>query len=193
MILIRHTEAEDAYAGRCYGSLDVALSPTGHQQAGYVADQLSDQRIDLVLSSPRRRALATAEPVAVRRGLTIRVVDELRELDFGQLEGRSYKEIERSMPELWQEWMTRPTALRFPGGESYDDLRLRVCPAVDTVRREHPAQTVAVVAHGGVLRALLADALGLAPANIFRLDQRYGAINIIDWFDDTPVVRIVNG
>jgi alpha-ribazole phosphatase len=193
MVLIRHAEAEDAYAGRCYGSLDVALSPTGHQHAHQVAERLADLPVTLVASSPRRRAMDTAAPIAARHGLAVEVLPGLREMDFGSLEGRTYTEIEQAMPELWHEWMTHPTALRFPDGESYEDLHARACHAVDTLRRDHPSQTLVVVAHGGVLRALLADALELASHNIFRLDQSYCAINVIDWFDNTPVIRIING
>lgn len=193
LILIRHAEAEDAYSGRCYGSLDVALSPDGHQHAQQIATRLADQAITRVVSSPRRRALDTASPIATRHGLPIDVLTDLRELDFGTLEGRTYTEIETTMPELWHQWMTRPTALRFPDGESYEDLRARACRAVDTLRRNNPSQTIVVVAHGGILRALLAEALELASHNIFRLDQSYCAINVIDWFNDTPVVRIING
>lgn len=193
MILIRHAEAEDAYSGRCYGSLDVALSPNGHQHAQVLADRLADLPVSLVVSSPRQRALDTATPIATLHGLPINISTDLRELDFGRLEGRTYTDIEATMPELWHEWMTRPTALRFPGGESYEDLRARACQAVNTLRRDNPSQTIVVVAHGGILRALLAEALELASHNIFRLDQRYCAINVIDWFDDTPVIRIING
>jgi alpha-ribazole phosphatase len=193
MILIRHAEAEEAYAGRCYGSRDVALSPAGHQHAQRLADRLADQSVTLVVSSPRQRALDTAAPIAARQGLPVGVLTDLREMDFGSLEGRTYTEIEQTMPELWHEWMTRPTALHFPDGESYEDVRARACRAVHTLRHDNPAQTVVVVAHGGVLRALLADALELASHNIFRLDQGYCAINVIDWFDDTPVIRIING
>lgn len=193
MILVRHGEADDAYAGRCYGSLDVELSPEGHRHVQQAATRLADQAITLVVSSPRRRALDTAGPIAGQHGLPVNVLTDLREMDFGSLEGRTYNEIEATMPELWHEWMTRATALRFPDGESYEDLRARACRAANTLRHDNPSQTIVVVAHGGVLRALLADALDLAADNIFRIDQSYCAINVIDWFDETPVVRIING
>lgn len=193
MILLRHAEADDAYAGRCYGSIDVALSRAGHEHARLIAERLADQSISLVASSPRRRAMDTARPVAARHGLSISVLADLREMDFGTIEGCTYSEVEETMPDLWHQWMTDPTALRFPHGESYEDLCTRACLAVDTLRHNNPSHTIVVVAHGGVLRAVLADALQLAPRNIFRLDQSYGAINVIDWFHDTPLVRIVNG
>ncbi|MEO6700101.1 MAG: alpha-ribazole phosphatase [Jatrophihabitantaceae bacterium] len=192
LILVRHTEPAEQADGLCYGSLDVPLSESGRAHAERLALRLADQDASLVLSSPRARALDTAAPIARQHELPVTWVDALRELDFGELEGRTYQEIEASLPDLWAAWMTRPTEVRFPGGESYRDLRARVSQAIDDVRRSRPGQTIIVVAHGGVTRAALAATLGMPDHNIFRLDQRYGAINIIDWFDDTPVVRAIN-
>ena len=84
--------------------------------------------------------------------------------------------------------------MRFPGGESYEDLRERPVAAAAELRARHAGGTVAVVTHGGVVRAVLADALGLPSAAIFRLDVGYARVSVVDWFDgDAPVVRLVNG
>lgn len=192
LILIRHTEPDEHAGGRCYGSLDVPLSESGRAHADRLARRLADQDVSIVLSSPRARARDTAAPIAHHHRLPVMRTDALRELDFGDLEGRTYQDIETSMPDLWSQWMTRPTEVKFPGGESYGDLRARACQTIDDIRRSRPDQTIIVVAHGGVTRAVLAATLGLPDRNIFRIDQRYGAINVIDWFEDTPVVRIIN-
>ena len=89
-----------------------------------------------------------------------------------QLEGRAYEEIEHAEPELFRRWMETPTAVRFPGGEGYADLRARaLARSMRCCRRTRRA---VVVTHGGVLRAALAAALELADEAIFRLDQAYG-------------------
>ena len=142
-----------------------------------------------VVSSPARRALETAAALG-----TPEVDERLRELDFGELEGRTYEEIERERPELFARWMRTPTEVRFPGGEGFEDLRERAVAAAAELRARHDGGTVAVVTHGGVVRALLADALGLPSAAIFRLDVGYARVSVVDWFDgDAPVVRLVNG
>jgi broad specificity phosphatase PhoE len=189
LILVRHAETAEEARGRCYGTLDVELSSRGLEQAA--ALELGVDGVAAVVSSPRVRALQTAEPLASRYGLTIQTDERLRELDFGDLEGRTYAEIELEMPDLFHAWMTSPTTVRFPNGESYADLRARATVALDEIRRRHGVAVV--VTHGGVIRAGIAGWLELPDHAIFRLDQRYCGVTIVDWLGDEPLVRSLNG
>jgi alpha-ribazole phosphatase/probable phosphoglycerate mutase len=191
LVLLRHAEPEEDSRGRCYGSLDVGLSPAGLEHAKRLARDLAALPLDAVYSSPRRRALDTAAQIATVHGLATEVDDRLRELDFGILEGRRYEEIERSEPELFRAWMETPTEASFPGGESYDDLRLRAVAACDEIRGCHGCALV--VTHGGVVRAVVSECLAIPAAAIFRLDQSYGGVTIVDWIEGTPIVRVLNG
>jgi broad specificity phosphatase PhoE len=190
LILIRHGEPDEAVRGRSYGALDVPLSAVGREQAQRIARALKEVRIGAVVTSPLLRALETAAPLACAHGLDPVVHEGLRELSFGEVEGLSYVEIERERPELFASWMTDPTDTHFPGGESFADLRERVLSLATEIRTGH--ESSAVVAHGGVTRVILAAALGLPDEAIFRLDQPYGAISIVDWVEETPIVRAVN-
>jgi alpha-ribazole phosphatase len=189
LLLIRHAEPEDDARGRCYGRLDIGLSPTGFANAERLAGSLRDVRLQKVYVSPRRRAIQTAAAL----GGSPSIDDRLRELDFGELEGRTYDEIEHEQPAFFRRWMETPTCVRFPGGESYGELRERVAAAVDDALAAHLGRTVALVSHGGVIRAALAVALGLPDHRAFALDVGYARISVVDWFDGTPVVRLVNG
>ncbi len=73
------------------------------------------------------------------------------------------------------------------------DVSRRVLPRLQELVQQHPGQSLALVAHAGVNRVILCDALGLSLENIFRLDQSYGGLNIIDYFPDLAVVRLING
>jgi broad specificity phosphatase PhoE len=190
LVLIRHAEPEKAMRGPSYGGLDVSLSPAGHAHARAISEALHGVRLDAVFASPLRRALDTAAPLAQARELEPIVHEGLRELGFGAVEGATYDEIARERPELFESWMTDPTGTRFPQGESYPDLRERALAAAAEIRSEH--QSAAVVAHGGVTRAILADALEMHDQAIFRLDQPYGALSIVDWIDGSAVVRALN-
>jgi alpha-ribazole phosphatase len=192
LLLIRHLQPDASVSGRAYGSLDVPLSPSGRQQAEELARALEDIPLAAVYTSPLRRALETASPIAGRHGLDPLVHDGLRELDFGRFEGERYEDLERRDPATFRAWMSDPTGVRFPGGEAFSDLLSRVMSAADEVRNRHHGSCVAVVAHGGVTRAILAAALELPAKALFRLDQPYGALSVIDWFEATPVVRVVN-
>jgi alpha-ribazole phosphatase len=190
LVLIRHAEPDESVRGRSYGSLDVPLSAAGRQQAEALVQALEDVEIDAIFTSPLRRAHETAAPLATARRLQPVAHEGLRELSFGELEGRTYADIERERPELYESWMTDPTGTRFPGGERFAELRERALAAAAEVRASH--NTAAVVAHGGVTRAILADALAMPDEAIFRLDQPYGAISVVDWIDGAAVVRAVN-
>ncbi len=190
LILVRHAEPVDDMRGRCYGTLDVGLSERGAADAETVADRLSDG-YEIVYTSPRTRALETAKPLAAARGVPLEVDERLREIDFGSFEGRTYEEIERTDPELFRAWMETPTSVRFPGGESYADVRSRALAAYDEIRAAYGCAVV--VSHGGVIRAGLAAWLRMPAEAIFRLGQRNCGISVVDWVGETPIIRLVNG
>ena len=184
LLLVRHCEPEEDARGRCYGSLDVGLSEAGMLHAHELASRLDGY--DAVWTSPRLRARQTAVALTP----SPRVDDDLRELDFGELEGRTFDEIAASEPDLYRAWMETPTRVRFPGGESYADLKAR---AVRSLERIWDEQDVAVVVtHGGVIRAGLASWLGMPDEAIFRIDVRYGGVTVVERVAGTPIVRMVN-
>ena len=191
-VLVRHGEPEASARGRCYGRLDVGLSESGREQIGVVARCLGQTPLGFVYTSPRRRARESAEIVARSHQLSPLVDERLAEIDFGQLEGMPYEEAAATYPELYRAWMEQPTEVTFPGGESFDMMEGRVLSAAAELRLRHREQVVAIVAHGGVNRILLRDALQMPKQSIFRLGQSYAAVSLIDYYHDTPLVRFVN-
>ncbi len=193
LVLVRHGAPEESSRNRCYGELDVALSDVGRAQAVELAARLPqfvDGKFAAAYSSPRRRAVETARLVAP--DVELQLEPALREIDFGAFEGLTYDEAAARDPALYRRWMEQPTEVTFPGGESWPLVKARVDRVSTQIRRRHAGQTVLLVAHGGPLRALLAAALGLPDANIFRIDQSFAGLSIIDWYDELPLVRLVN-
>jgi broad specificity phosphatase PhoE len=178
LVLCRHGESDAALRGRCYGRLDPRLSPAGELEAERLAGQLAGLTLAAVYSSTLRRAVATAEPVARVHGLVPVQREQLAEIDFGELEGLTYEEIECRYPEVWSEWAARPLAVRFPGGEGWDALSTRVRRTLDAIAAQHAGDTVAVVAHGGVLRAALA---ATGADDVFRLELPYACVVHAEW------------
>jgi alpha-ribazole phosphatase/probable phosphoglycerate mutase len=193
LIFVRHGEPEEGARGRCYGRLDVGLSDGGRLQMARVAARLAASELAAVYASPRRRAVESARLVAEPHGLAPVAVEALGEIDFGLFEGMTYDEAAERFPDVYRVWMERPTEVVFPGGESFAEMRERVTAAVAALRRAHERQTVAVVSHGGTNRVALAEALNLASADVFRFDQAFASVNVVDYFGTTPVVRVVNG
>jgi broad specificity phosphatase PhoE len=192
LLLIRHAETSAGMRGRCYGRLDVPASPAGRRQAAALGEALAATPLVAVYSSPLARAMETAAPIGAAQGLEVVPVDGLREIDFGELEGLTYDEIRARRPALYREWMEHPARVRFPAGESFAELRERAVPALTTLRERHAGEAVAVVTHGGVVRAALADVLELGDGAVFRLGLDHCSVSVVDWADGAPVVRAVN-
>ena len=192
LFLIRHTEPAEWAKGLCHGALDVPLSDDGEVHARRIGDHLREVRIDAVYSSPLSRAVVTASAVASPHGLEPMLREDLREIDFGAFEGRTFDEIAASHPDLYAQWMSEPTSVRFPGGEGYGDLSARATREITRIRCEHEGGSVSVVTHGGVIRAVLAAILGVAGPMIFRIDQSWGGISRVEWVGEEPIIRSSN-
>lgn len=192
LILVRHAEVSDAARGRCYGHFDFPLSEVGRAQCEALAGRLSTENVAVVLSSPSMRARETAEAIAQPHGLAVSVLDELSEVDFGAFEGLTYDEIAAAWPDVYAEWMAEPAVVRFPGGETLADLTRRVAGAVERLRADHDEHLVVAVTHGGVVRAVLAEALGLPDDRAFRIAIEPASMTRVEWQDGTTIVRGVN-
>lgn len=192
LLLIRHCEPAAWAQKVCHGTLDVPLSDDGVIQARSIGDHLRESRLDVVYASPLGRAVATASAVAASHGLAPVLREDLAEIDFGAFEGRTFDEIAASHPDTYARWMRAPASVRFPGGESFDDLRRRAISEVTRILREHEGGSVAAVTHGGIIRAVLADILGVDGGTIFRIGQSWGGMSLVEWVGDEPIVRYIN-
>jgi alpha-ribazole phosphatase len=192
LVLLRHGEPVPEAQGRCYGRLDLGLSETGRRQIEEKCKRLSTLRTQALYCSPLQRALESATIAGEILGLQPQIADELSELHFGRFEGMPYPEIERLYPDEFKMWMEQPTKMIFPGGESFEDLARRVLQFTCALPHRHVDQSVLIVAHAGVNRVILANALGLPDDLIFRIDQGYAGLSVIDYFSQHPVVRFIN-
>jgi alpha-ribazole phosphatase/probable phosphoglycerate mutase len=190
--LIRHGEPAEECRHRCYGSLDVGLSQEGRVQMQQVAECLKPEPIAAIYTSPRSRAQESAKVLSAAKSCPIEIVDDLREIDFGDFEGLAYDEIAARYPTLYRQWMENPTDVHFPNGESFPEMRARVLKAFETIQRAREGQTVAIVSHGGVNRILLAWALQMPDTALFRIAQDYAAINLLAFSEGVPLVQLVN-
>lgn len=179
LLLLRHGEVEEGARGRIYGRLDPALSPAGRDQAEAAARLAAAARPVAIYTSPSVRAQDSAAPLAALLGLAPIVEPRLREIEFGELEGLTFAEAERRDPVTWREWMERPGEVRFPGGECWDEIRARAVEAAESIAAAHAAAPVAVVTHGGVIRALLAEALAIPASRTFRMEVGFGSLTIL--------------
>jgi alpha-ribazole phosphatase/probable phosphoglycerate mutase len=193
LYLVRHGRVADGHTDRYHGNNDVGLSPEGERQLAQLARQLHNLPIAAVYASNLKRSRDGAARLCQDREFEPRVIPEFREIHFGIWEGLSFSEIAERHPEELASRFHDLASYRIPGGESLLDVRERVLPRLKEIVAAHPGQSLALVAHAGVNRVILCEALALSLENIFRLDQNYGCLNIIDYFPDFTMVRLING
>jgi len=162
ILLIRHGETAWNAEHRIQGSLDVPLSATGVWQAVRLAQRLRQTPIAAVFASDLARAWMTAQPLAQQLELTAVAEPRLRERDFGCFQGHTVEEIAARWPGEFEAWRLRDPAWAMPEGESGSDFRTRVLDALSDLAHACAGQTIAVVAHGGVLDVAYRHARGLA-------------------------------
>jgi probable phosphomutase (TIGR03848 family) len=198
VLLIRHgrTSANTAgiLAGRTSG---VELDDVGHRQVADVGTRLAGVPLRAVVTSPLRRCRQTSQAVVAARADSCPVAVEqgLVECGYGDWTGKSLRELAKD--KLWATVQTQPSAVRFPGGESMTEMSSRAVNAVRSwnarMEAEHGPDVVwAAVSHGDVIKAVLADALGMHLDAFQRLLVDPASISIVRYTASRPYVVTVN-
>ena len=180
LLLARHGQSVSNAIRRFQGAQDVALSPLGLRQAEALGQAVSRRAIAHVYASPLERARHTAEIARAGLDLPLTVVDDLRELSLGEWEGCTVEEIRSQPGDPYARWVRDPVQCRPPGGEPLADVQARVLRAVEGITAAHPnGDDVLIVAHGGVISALLAHWFGLPLSSIWRIAVANGSLSEI--------------
>jgi 2,3-bisphosphoglycerate-dependent phosphoglycerate mutase len=151
LVLVRHGETAWNRETRIQGHTDIPLSDHGHWQARQVGRALRDEGLHAIYSSDLLRAAHTARAVADATGLPLVLDQSLRERHFGIFEGLTHDEIMSRHPEEGRRWRGRDPSYGPAGGETLHAFYDRVIEAARRLAASHPGQTIALVAHGGVL------------------------------------------
>ena len=169
LILIRHgnTASNGLHPDpKMSGWTDFPLSEIGHRQAAALRERLGEEPAPAAIySSPLQRAQETAFALRDLCPEPIRVVDDLREVNCGAVDGMSIEFVKRNFSELWEQNMRQEDPdFRWPGGESYRELRGRSLAALDRISLSHPDETVLVVTHCGLISQVAGSLKGESPA-----------------------------
>lgn len=189
VLLLRHARSTANTAGVLAGrSADVHLDDAGRAQADRIGRELAGLHIARIVSSPLERCRQTLAPLASALGLPIEMDDRLAEVDYGSWTGRALRDL--SGEPLWTVVQQQPSAARFPGGESLAAVSARAVAAV----REHTSGPVPVLvcSHGDVLKAILADALGLHLDGFQRINVAPGSLSVVRYAPTRSIVERIN-
>lgn len=193
VLAIRHGETAWNVDSRVQGHLDIPLNDKGRWQARRMASALADEPVAAIYASDLKRAFETARALSDAVGVPVQPDEGLRERAFGLFEGQSFKEIEAKWPEWSERWRRRDPQFRPGGGESLEDFHARIAATARRLCEAHPGQTVALVAHGGVMDCLYRLATRIEPntprtwqlgnASINRLLYTPGGFSLVGWSD----------
>ncbi|MCF3144607.1 bifunctional RNase H/acid phosphatase [Streptomyces platensis] len=195
-VLLRHGETaltpEKRFSGS--GGTDPELSAAGRRQAEAAATALAARgSVQAVVSSPLRRCRETAQAVADRLGLEVRIEEGLRETDFGAWEGLTFAEVRERFPEDLDAWLGSAKVAPTGGGESFATVARRVAVARDKLLARYAGKTVLLVTHVTPVKTLVRLALGAPPESLFRMELSAASLSAVAYFSDgNASVRLLN-
>lgn len=191
VIFIRHGETDWNILGKYQGQTDILLTEKGREQGRLLAKHFPFDKLDAIYSSDLTRAVETASFVAEKFNLKVTLDKAFREMNFGDWEGLTYEEIVLKYPEGMKHFLTRPDILQVPNGEDFPLLQERAVKRLYELIKIHDNETIAITAHGGVLRCMLADALEMPLKNIWRIRQNNTAVSAAVYAEN-PIVEFIN-
>jgi alpha-ribazole phosphatase len=171
---------------------DVELSHDGLRQAERLRDYLAAKKIDAAYSSNLKRARVTAEIIASRHQLDVVTCPELREVNFGELEGLAFDELSQRYPEFTRLWMERNPDLKYPGGDSLDEFSRRVGTFLSRLDNHADDETILIVAHSAVLRTLICQLLGMELRRRWQFGINLASLSIVETHPSEAVLTRLN-
>lgn len=193
LTLVRHTSLAIA-SSICYGQSDVDVSLNFHAEQQALQKKLANTSFDAIYASPLQRCYKLAEALCADKslGLTqqdIQLDDRLRELHFGDWEMRPWDAIPRDVFDIWANDYAN---LAPPNGETFTQLQTRTNMFLKEVASHSHGKSIAVVTHGGVIRAMLAEVLNMPLKGLFRLEIDHASVTRISYDGAVPKIHFVN-
>jgi len=188
LLLLRHARHAAAESRSFIGSTDLPLSEDGRLQAAAIAPFLRRHHPERCFCSPLLRCIETISPFSeIAKEINV----DLREVDFGRWEGKTFDQIQAMDPDTVEQWANFDPEFSFPGGERLGDFFARIDRVAESIL-SCPEKTILVVTHAGIIRALICRFLGLHPRQYLLFHIEFGSLAILDLFDDKGVLRALN-
>jgi len=161
LYLLRHGETEYSKTGGYCGALDPDLTDNGKRMAEQFAAAHRSMSWAGVYVSPMKRTIATAKPLCETLGIEMQLRDGLKEIAYGEWEGRTQEDVKEHNADIYLRWMTEPAWNAPPGGETAQQIAARATPVISEIIAAHKDGNVLVVSHKATIRILLCDFLGI--------------------------------
>ena len=191
LLLVRHGTTKLHKNDRFWGRTDVPLNNIGIKQAGQLRTRLASEKITAVYTSTSSRARSTAEIITAGHKAKLIACDELCECNFGFIEGLTFKEIGHLYPALAEELASWKT-VSFPGGETLDQLNERVKLFLKRLENLKAKDTVVIVSHGGPLRLIICNLLGIDIQHWQQIRIDRASLSILETYPQTAILLSLN-
>ena len=192
--MVRHGQVVGYDGFPVYGHTDVEMTDVGIMQMEHLAERLRLVNVSAIYSSDLKRSSKGARIIARHHDVPLHALPELREMHFGDWEGLTLAEIRERFPDELEKRKTDLVNYQNPGeGESIGQLSERVMNCFESFLEDQLDNDILLVGHGAVNRVILCHALDLDLGRMFKIHQDYGCLNIIDYFPDSTLVRMING
>jgi probable phosphoglycerate mutase len=204
VIFVRHGETQWNTQARMMGQLNSPLTPKGEQQVLALGERLKPYPISALYSSDLGRAMQTAQAIADASGLEITQDKGLREIHMGDFQGYTYAEIAEKFPDEWQGYQGEGQyTYQTPNGESHAQKSIRAVETLNRLTDQHVGETIVMVSHAGILRAVFEYVLQLPPNHQHRFQRNNATFNLFSkigdhwslavWGDETHLSEALRG
>jgi probable phosphoglycerate mutase len=190
--ITRHGQTDWNIEKRFQGHFDIPLNETGKKQAAELSLILKNKNIKSIYTSPKTRAVETAEIINHMIKSNVEVVPELREITHGIFDGLTMDEVYSREEESIKLWRSDRINIAPPEGESIRQCYDRVVPVYDSIVRENIGQAVLIVSHLVVTKSLLIHCLGVPLETFWRFDQTSAALNKVRHNNNGAIVELLN-
>ncbi len=190
LLFVRPGQTDFSLGTRFCGSIDPPLNATGLAMADALAARYGAAGLAAIWASPKLRTRQTAAPTAAAAALEVQLDEGLREIAYGEWEGRPEEEVAKVEPERFHAWADHPGKVAPPGGENAVEIAERALAAVDRIRARHADGKVLVVSHKATIRVLLCALLGI-DVDLFRarIAQPVGAVSCVTFKKAGPLLE----
>jgi broad specificity phosphatase PhoE len=190
LYLLRHGETFYSQTGGYCGALDVDLTPEGLEMAEAFASSYQTIPWLAIYASPMKRTLTTANPLCQRIGLEPILRDGLKEIRYGEWEGKSSEEVQQTYPADYEHWMTEPAWNRPTGGETGLDVASRAAQVIAEIEAAYAEGNVLVVSHKATIRLILCNLLGIDLGRYRdRLDVPACSLSVVQFGKYGPMLK----
>ncbi|SHJ90294.1 histidine phosphatase family protein [Tepidibacter formicigenes] len=191
-IFVRHGITIDNENMRLSGFIDSKLSDIGKEQVKKTCNRLKYEGIDYIYSSPLTRAVETAREIADFKNVEIKICQNFREMNFGDFEGLTFKEIQDKYKDEFNKLKKDAFKYKFPNGENMIEFHHRISSQLDDIIKKHDNETVLIVSHSGVIRSSLSHLLSKDHIYHWNFKIDNCSITIVEVMDNFAVINTLN-